>query len=209
MLAKLPGIDNKYGYTIYLIAGLAAWSLFSEILGQCIGIFINNSQSIKKVLFPRITLPMIVVGTALLNLVLLLIPFIFLLIVFKHPVNFNIIWLIPLTLLFCGFIVSIGIILGVLNVFFRDISYAMPTVLQILFWINPIVYPITILPNNLRYIVELNPLYPFITAYHNIIVYGLAPELTIWWFWIPIVSFLLCLSFLFYKRAIDDIVDVI
>ena len=63
LAAKLPGIDNKYAYALYLMAGMLAWSLFSEIISRCLTLFIDQGNLMKKMRFPRITLPVIVVGS--------------------------------------------------------------------------------------------------------------------------------------------------
>ena len=52
--AKLPGIDSKYAYAIYLMSGMLCWMLFSEIFSRCIGIFTDNANIIKKMSFPKI-----------------------------------------------------------------------------------------------------------------------------------------------------------
>ena len=65
--AKLPGINNQYAYAIYLMAGTLGWSLFSEIVNRCLTLFIDNANILKKLVFPKITLPLIVTGSALVN----------------------------------------------------------------------------------------------------------------------------------------------
>ena len=65
--AKFPGIDNKYAYALYLLSGMLGWSLFAEVLNRSINIFVENGNLIKKLSFPKITLPLIVIGSALVN----------------------------------------------------------------------------------------------------------------------------------------------
>ena len=73
MAAKLPGMaNNKFAYAIYLLSGMLAWSLFSEIVSRCLTVFIDNGNLLKKMLFPRINLPLIIAGSALINNLLLL-----------------------------------------------------------------------------------------------------------------------------------------
>ena len=48
LAAKLPGIDNKYAYSIYLMSGLLAWTLFSESVSRCLTLFIDNGNLMKK-----------------------------------------------------------------------------------------------------------------------------------------------------------------
>src|SRR6266542_1065217 len=69
--AKLPGIANRYAYAIYLMAGILAWSLFIEIVNRCLTLFIDNGNLLKKLVFPRIALPLIVTGSASVNNALL------------------------------------------------------------------------------------------------------------------------------------------
>ena len=65
--AKLGGVAGSAAYPIYLMAGLAAWGLFSEIVNRCLTIFIEYSGPLKKIAFPRLCLPIIVLGGALVN----------------------------------------------------------------------------------------------------------------------------------------------
>jgi lipopolysaccharide transport system permease protein len=67
MRAKLPGIDSTFAYSIYLCAGVLIWGLFAEITGRCQNIFLENANLIKKLSFPRICLPTIVVLSSGLN----------------------------------------------------------------------------------------------------------------------------------------------
>jgi lipopolysaccharide transport system permease protein len=74
------------------------------------------------------------------------------------------------------FALGIGLILGVMNVFLRDIGQVIPIILQMLFWFTPIVYPVAIIPEVYRHWLNLNPMYPIIDAYQQILVYGNSPQ---------------------------------
>ena len=67
MRAKLPGVDSTFAYSIYLCAGVLTWGLFAEILGRGQNVFLEHANLIKKLSFPRICLPTIVVLNAGLN----------------------------------------------------------------------------------------------------------------------------------------------
>ena len=67
MRAKLPGVDSTFGYSIYLCAGILTWGLFVEITTRGQNIFLENANLIKKLSFPRLCLPLALLGTALLN----------------------------------------------------------------------------------------------------------------------------------------------
>src|SRR5690554_2306520 len=97
LAAKLPGIDNKYAYALYLMAGILAWSLFAEIVSRCLNLFIEQGNLMKKMRFPRITLPTIVVGSSLLNNFLLFIALIVVFASLGHMPQIQMLWLMPLT----------------------------------------------------------------------------------------------------------------
>jgi lipopolysaccharide transport system permease protein len=198
LAAKLPGIENKYAYALYLMAGTLAWSLFSEIINRCLTLFIENGNLMKKMRFPRITLPFIVLGSALLNNLLLLVS---VLAVF--------ICLGPLILIVAALAVGLGLILGVLNVFVRDIGQVIPIVLQILFWFTPIVYPINIIPEDLKSLIAWNPMYPIVTAYHDVFVYNVAPDFSQIGITVLITCLLLGFGLYIFRRAAPEMVDAL
>ena len=176
LAAKLPGVDSQYAYAIYLMAGLLGWTLFNEIVGRCLNIFIEHGNLIKKMSFPRVTLPAIAVGSCLINNLFLFISMLGIFALLGHQFNVAMLWLIPLILIVVVFSLGIGLILGVMNVFLRDIGQVTPIILQMLFWFTPIVYPITIIPEAYRHWLNLNPMYPIIDAYQQILVYGNSPQ---------------------------------
>tara|TARA_B110000503_G_C7063795_1_gene377837 strand:+ start:215 stop:1000 length:786 start_codon:yes stop_codon:yes gene_type:complete len=209
LAAKLPGIDSQYAYAIYLMAGLLAWTLFGEIVGRCLNLFIEQGNLMKKMNFPRITLPSIVVGSCLLNNTLLFICMLGIFALLGHQFNVVMFWLIPLTFIVLLFAMGTGLILGLMNVFLRDISQVVPIMLQMLFWFTPIVYPVTIIPEAYRHWLNLNPIYPLTNAYQQIIVYGNSPQ------WESLINIavitllLLGLSLFLFRRASAELLDVL
>lgn len=209
LAAKLPGIDSQYAYAIYLMAGLLAWTLFSEIITRCLTLFIEQGNLMKKMSFPRVTLPAIVVGSSLLNNLLLLLAMLGIFLLLGHYFSPAMLWLLPLTLIVMAFAAGVGLTLGVMNVFLRDIGQAVPIVLQVWFWFTPIVYPVTIIPEEYRHWLELNPAYPLVEAYHRVLVYGATPELQAL---LPIAGValaLLLMAVFLFRRAAEEMVDAL
>jgi lipopolysaccharide transport system permease protein len=205
--ARLPGIDNKYAYALYLIAGILAWNLFAEIVGRCLTVFIEQGNLMKKMRFPRIALPIIVVGSALLNNLLLFAAVLIIFAALGHAPNMQMFWLLPLTLTIVALAVGIGLVLGVLNVFIRDIGQVMPIVLQVWFWFTPIVYSINIVPDYLRGTLDANPMYPIVAAYHNVLVYKVPPDLAQIGVVVLIAVGLMLLGLFLFRRASAEMVD--
>ena len=209
LAAKIPGIENKYSYAIYLMAGLLAWSLFSEIINRCLNLFIENGNLMKKMNFPRITLPSIVIGSCLLNYILLFTSMLVIFALLGHQFSLTMLWLIPLTLALVVLALGLGLTIGILNVFLRDIGQVIPIILQVWFWLTPIVYPESIIPENYQHLMNLNPMYPIVSAYHKILVYNEVPQL----FDVAIISVIalaiLLLSLFIFRRASSEMVDVL
>ncbi|WP_288404845.1 ABC transporter permease [uncultured Pseudomonas sp.] len=207
--AKLPGIENKYAYAIYLVAGTLGWTLFSEIVGRCLTLFIDQGNLMKKMRFPKIALPVIVVGSATLNNVLLMVSALVVFLLMGHYPGWGALWLLPLTLIVIALATGVGLLLGVLNVFVRDVGQVVPIVLQLLFWFTPIVYPDSIIPESLRAYMNWNPLVPVIDAYHQILVFGSIPN-PVPLLWVIFAAVLLLLIGLFvFRRASPEMVDAL
>jgi len=207
--AKLPGIENKYAYAIYLVAGTLGWTLFSEIVGRCLTLFIDQGNLMKKMRFPKIALPIIIVGSATLNNVLLLVSALVVFLLMGHYPGWSVLWLLPLTLIVIALATGVGLLLGVLNVFVRDIGQVVPIVLQLLFWFTPIVYPASIIPESLRAYMNWNPLVPVIEAYHQILVFGSIPNLMTLLGVIFAAVLLLLIGLFVFRRASPEMVDAL
>ena len=209
LAAKLPGIDNKYSYALYLMAGILAWSLFSEIVGRCLTLFIDQGNLMKKMRFPRITLPVIVVGSCLLNYVLLFAALLLVFALFGQELSMQLLWIIPLTIIVTALAVGIGLVLGIFNVFVRDTGQVVPIVMQAWFWLTPIVYPATIIPEDFKGFMAFNPMYPIATAYHDALVYSRMPDID--GLIVPTLAavVLLLLGLIMFRRAAPEMVDVL
>lgn len=205
--AKLPGIDNNYAYAVYLMAGLLAWTLFNETVGRCLNLFTEQANLIKRMQFPRITLPGIVICSVLLQNILLFFAMLLIFLLLGHTFSLTIIWLLPITLIMVGFALGIGLIMGVLNVFIRDVSQAVPIFIQMLFWFTPIIYPVSIIPDDYHHWLDFNPLYHIISAYQGIILYGEDPNISTLGV-LAISTFLILLMSLYlYRRSREEMVD--
>ena len=166
MRPTLPGHEaTPFAFSIYLCAGVITWGLFAEMLGRLNGVFLEHGNLIKKSNFPRICLPAIVALSALINFGIILALFLIFLIIIGHWPGWVLLSLIPLLLLQLLFTIGLGIFLGTLNVFFRDVGQFTSVVLQFWFWLTPIVYTLYAVPEPIRSWLHYNPIQPLIGAY--------------------------------------------
>ena len=176
MRNRLPGVDNSFGYSIFLCAGLLTWGLFAEIVGRAQNVFLEHANLIKKISFPRICLPIIVVVNAGVNFAIIFGLFVLFLLISGSFPGITFIAVLPVLLIQMMFAIGLGITVGVLNVFFRDVGQFFGVLLQFWFWLTPIVYPASILPHALQPYINLNPMVPLISAYQDILVHARWPH---------------------------------
>ena len=207
MHSRLQGVDNTFAYSIYLCAGVLTWGLFAEITSRAQNVFLENANLLKKLSFPRLTLPISVVATACLNFGIVFGLFTGFLVLTGNFPGLPFIALVPVLLIHIAFAVGLGITLGVLNVFFRDVGQFFNIVLQFWFWLTPIVYPSNVLPERLQSVINFNPLARLARAYQTILVSGGWPVWTSLW---PVLLLAICfcaLGYRLFRKHAGEMVD--
>lgn len=207
MRAKLPGIDSTFAYSIYLCAGVLTWGLFTEITSRSLNVFLEHANLIKKISFPRICLPIIVVLNAGLNFAIIFALFTGFLLVSGTFPGWMFLAVFPVLAIQVIFAVGLGIVLGVLNVFFRDVGQFFSIFLQFWFWLTPIVYPANILPERAAALLAWNPMFHVVTAYQTILVNGQWPQ---WQALLPValIGAALCLfGMQLFRKHAGEMVD--
>jgi lipopolysaccharide transport system permease protein len=207
MPGRLPGVDTKGAYAVHLISGLAAWTLFTDIVNRCVSIFIDFAPFLRKISFPRLCLPLIVAGTSLVNHVFLLLALVAISLLFGYRPGLALLSIPIGAVIIAVLAFGLGVFVGVLNVFSRDVSQTFAIVLQFWFWFTPIVYVVDILPPGFRSIAEANPMTALVAVYQSSVLHGTWPD---WATLLPSVvlaTFLVVLSFAVFRRASADLVD--
>lgn len=207
MRTKLPGVDSTFAYSIYLCAGVLTWGLFGEITGRAQNMFLEHASLLKKLSFPRLCLPVTVVANAVLNFAIVFGLFTAFLIVSGNFPGWVYLGLFPVLGIQIAFSIGLGISLGVLNVFFRDVGQFFGIFLQFWFWLTPIVYPVAILPEGLQPLMAYNPIATLTAAYQTVLVNGQWPNWQALWP-IAVLSLLLCaLGFRLFRKHAGEMVD--
>ncbi|MCQ4322992.1 ABC transporter permease [Stutzerimonas stutzeri] len=209
MTTKLPGLQTVYAYPIYLTAGILAWTLFAEVVGRCLNVFIENGNLLKKMAFPRLALPAIITGSALLNNTLLFLSVLLVFAILGHVPTLNLLWLPVLTLLLLVLALGLGLTLGLLNVFFRDVGQLVTIALQFGFWLTPIVYTLDLFEPVYQKMLHLNPMTGIVQGYQAILVFGRGPDWQLLMYPTLFAAIAICMAAFLYSRAIDEVVDVL
>lgn len=168
--AEVPADGLSFG--LFLAIGIICWGSFTEILTRCQTVFIENKALIKKATFPRLALPVIVLLSGLLHFAVILALFYGVLVVSGRWPGPGALAVIPLALGQLTLALALGVLLGTLHVFFRDIGQILPVFLTLWFWMTPIVYSRALLPDWAQPIIAANPLARFFEGYQALVLTG-------------------------------------
>ena len=209
LAAKMPNMTNQAGYAIYLMAGMAAWSLFSEITNRCTTVFMDYSSTLKKIAFPRLCLPIIVGGVALINHLMLIIAVIVVYAFLGHYPQMAWLSILPAAFIIVCFAFGLGLFVGLFNVFARDVGHVFNITIQFWFWLTPIIYFKESLPKEYQSWIAFNPMAPLVKVYQDALVNGLWPDWQLLLTPALIAVGLLILAFYTFRQASPELVDAL
>lgn len=170
MQARLPGADTPYAYSIFLISGLLPWGLFTDIVSRGPTLFVDQANLLKKIHFPKLALLIIAVANSLINFGIIFGLFLLFLIISGQFPGWIIFSMLPVLLLQICLASSLCLVLAILNVFFRDVALLTNIALQFGFWLTPIVYAQSMVPERYQGYLAFNPLSHVFEAYHTIFI---------------------------------------
>lgn len=157
-------------YSLFVLTGLIFWGFFSNTLTHASNSLVENEGIIKKVYFPRLILPLSTIITGLVDfsisfILLLLVAFCFGYI--PSPWTFAII---PLGIIITSLgAAGVGLFLAALNVRYRDVKYILPFFIQLLIFLTPVIYPLSIVGYINRLVIAINPIAGVIESVRKVI----------------------------------------
>ena len=169
------------GFVFFLMLGTLAWGFFASSASMSTGAIVDGGSLMKSVAFPRAILPIATVLFNLAQYVLTILVFLPAMLIVYRVTPSPVMLLYPLFLaLQVLFTIGVALMLSAGTAFFRDIRHLLEVTLAILFWMTPILYPVSQVHEKMRLLILLSPLSPFIVAYQQIFYYQQWPELTVW-----------------------------
>jgi lipopolysaccharide transport system permease protein len=168
--------NNSAAFPLIMFCGMAVFNVFSESVNTSTAIVVGNPGYVKKVVFPLELLPLCNVLTSLVFglawFALLFLGIIMLWGDVAWTVLFLPVVLLPLMLLTAG----VSLFVASLGVYLRDMQQLVGIVTQMLFFLTPIFYPLSVVPENLRWLLRINPLSTIVEQTRMIFLYGQIPD---------------------------------
>ncbi len=196
-------------YPVFALSALLPWHLFQLSLQKSSISLVGNANLLTKVYFPRVIIPFSSVLAALVDFVISLILLFITMAIYRLPLTWNVLWVLPLTLLTVLAALAVGLWLSALNVQYRDVQQMVPFLIQIWMYATPIVYPITTIPEGtFRYIYSLNPMVGVVQGFRWAFFGGSPPDMTLLISSLAVLV-LLITGLFFFRRMEKTFADVV
>lgn len=168
-------------YPVYVLTGLLTWNFFAQGTNAAMSGLLWGGSLMKQIYVPRTIFGLSAIGTALVNLLLSLVPLLFVILISGAPLYWTWIFLPVAILLLFSFTLGFGLIISTLAIYYPDVAEMYQVVLSAWFYLTPIVYPESIIPEHLRWFFQINPLYHMVKLFRLPIRDGIIPPLADIW----------------------------
>jgi len=167
-------------FPVFLLSGLLPWTLISTSITGAAHCLLNNQGLIRKVAVPQMVYPVAVVASKLVDLLLSLLPLALLALLLGRPPGPSWVALAPALILLTVFSTGLALLFSSLTVFYRDMRHLVDILIQVWFYVTPVIYPITYLEKlpyrALRLILSANPATPLIRCFQVSLYEGRFPD---------------------------------
>lgn len=201
-------------YPLFLFSGILPWTFFAAAVLESTGSISSNAGLIKKVMFPAEALPLVVVLSHLVHFVAALPILLAATLAFAALGKFTLSWTMLLTpvlmLLQAMFVAGLAMVVSSSSVLFRDLRDIVANLLQLGFFMTPILYLIDgITSRPLRAMLRMNPMTPFAVAYQDVLFFGRLPNLSDVVLILAYAAGSLYLGFFVFDRLRDTLAEAI
>jgi ABC-type polysaccharide/polyol phosphate export permease len=164
-------------YALFTLAGLIPWTYFTSSLTFGIPSIWNNQSLIRRLAFPRASLPLSAVGISLIDLGVASLLFFIATYWIGDGLHASIVWFPVLLLLETIFVSGVVLAGSALNAFASDVRLLIPVSTQLLLFVTPVMYPMSLVPERYQDLFRLNPMTGFVESFRRILVFGQGPTL--------------------------------
>lgn len=164
-LAKMP--SDGLPYPVFVFTALLPWTFFATTVSASAQSLVGSSHLISKVYFPRLIIPLASIGAALVDLLVSLAMLLVLMALYGVPWSPRLLAAPLLVLAVAVAALGVGTLLSALTVSFRDFTHITPFLLQIWMYATPIVFPLSLVPQQWRWLMALNPMTGLVEAFRS------------------------------------------
>ena len=168
LMGQVLGIE-RMSDPVFVFAGLVPWTLFASYVTASTNSLVNNAALVTKVYFPRLIMPLSAIGAPLVDFAMSMAVLSVLMAVLGSVFSPSLLLIVPL--MFSTIIAALGVGIGLsaMTVYFRDVRHAVPFLIQTMFFITPVMYPKSIIPQTYHWVYLINPMAGPIEAFRAVI----------------------------------------
>lgn len=164
-------------FALYLLIGIIAWRFLANGTMTAMSSIVGNTSLVTKIFIPREVLTFSVVMSAFISSILEFMVLVPLLIIFGASLSITMLLFPVIHVLYFGLVYGISLILASLYVYYRDLNQIWDIVLQIGFYASPIIYPLSLVPDEYLFYYTLNPITRLMVMYRDVLLYDIVPTL--------------------------------
>lgn len=208
-VAKIPSGSEGIPYPVMAYLGMTFWGSFAGALNTVSNSLLNSQGVLTKVYFPRLIPPISAVTLSIIDFCFAIVVFFALLAVYGIlPDLLGVVMIIPSLALLTLAALGAGLFFAALNVKYRDVRSALPFIVQIGFFVTPVIYPITLIPEKYQIYAFLNPATGAISGVKAAMFGDPVNWLGVLISWV-VTFFLLLLGIWYFRRTEKNFVDII
>jgi ABC-type polysaccharide/polyol phosphate export permease len=202
--SQILRFNTVYGYAAFVLSGLIAWNFFGQSTTAAMVNLVWGGGLLSRIYIPRASFALAAIGTAMVNILLALIPLLVVNLITGVPITPAFLFVpVPLLLLAC-FSLGLGLLISTSAVYFPDVAEMYQIVLSAWFYLTPIIYPIQALPEPLQYWLRFNPMYQLLELFRLAVYYGRFPTWDQLWPSLLIASVTLVLGWVIFSRKSNE-----
>ncbi|MBJ6118255.1 ABC transporter permease [Pontibacter sp. BT310] len=213
---KLIGISTgNLPPVVFYASGIILWNFFSDSFTGSSGTFKENAHIFSKVYFPRIVMPVSIVSTHFIRFLMQLLLFLMVIIYYSLFSDLRLhlnIWILalPVSITFIGLMaLGVGLLCSLLTAKYRDLTNLVTLGIRLVMFVTPVIYPVTAIPERLRWVVQINPLTPLFELFRLSLFgegYVTVPQV---FYSLGIIVLVLIGATLLFNKQCDKLIDVV
>lgn len=196
-------------YALFSLSAQIPWGYFQNAVMRTSRSLVDNTQVISKVYFPRMVLPLAGSISGLVDMGAAMVVFFIVFALYRMPLRIEMVWLPLLVLVALGCALAAGLWLATLSVRYRDVSFAITFLLQALMYASPVIYPVSMVPAQLQFFYQLNPMTGVIQGFRWALLGSGSPPGTMFLIDVGIILVGLVSGAYIFRRTERTIVDVL
>lgn len=205
--AKIP--SDGAPYAVFAFAAVLPWNYFAESMRRAGLGLVQDGELIRKVYFPRLVMPLSSVIAPLVDFAIAFIVLLCVMLFYGVMPTWRIIAVVPLVAMTSALALGVGLWLGPINVRFRDVKHTLPFLIQIWMYASPVIYPLSIIPQQWRFAYSLNPMVGVIEGFRWALLGKDAPDVAAMTVGAVAIAALLLSGVVFFKKMERSFADLI